>query len=424
MKKISFLIILLLALSLFCQPALASQTVTNGSSAIYDDMDLIDTEELAMMEVYIAKIKETYDYNITLISAGYFDTYQDFTDYINNFANNNQQGSGISFIFGLMSDGTIEWNYWAYGEYSDAILPAILDYNIESVEYAFSYEDNAYISVYINFINSVETFLIQQTGIWIQTEPLPYTGEGGTIAGFDPIIDAADILTPAEEASLFANIEYFQKTYGFDITFLTMNPVPDYLDLLDYCDDYTLLDPTRDGLVFALNMDPSTRGYATSTRNFGEEAFTAAALDLIDDEVIPLLSSGDYFEAFSQYLVHTEQFIIAAQSGEPYSYPLTWQSVLLFLIAPSVVVAFFITIVIVNGIFVKQMKTAIKKTSAESFLVPGSLNLTAKEDTYLRTTETKTYSPRSSGSGGSSSGGRSSSRSGYGGSRGGRSGRF
>ncbi len=426
MKKFSFLVILLLACSLYCLPNLANAAEPSQAATIFDDMALIPADELAALESHIIAIKDTYDYTVNLVSAGYFADYDQYRDYIITFAANNQQGSGATIIFGLLEDDSIEWDLWGYGNYSDIINSQLLDTTMASIDYAVDYVDWYYFyqTVYADFLYNVEDLLIEQTGIWIQTTPLSYTGEGGMIDGFDPMIDAADLLTSAEEALLFSSIEYFKQTYDFDITFLTMNSVPNHKELLIYCNEYTLLDPKRDGVVFALNMDPDTRGYASSTRNLAEDAFSVAALDLIDEEIAPLLSGGEYYNAFAQYLQYTEEFIIAAKAGEPYSYPLTWQSVLLFMVAPSMVMAFLMAQGIVNGILVRKMKTAISKTEATGYVVEGTLNLTAKEDTYLNTTETKTYSPRSSGKG-SSGGGRSGGSSrGYGGSRGGRSGRF
>ncbi len=423
-KLLSILTILLLLSSCFSVPTYASENENSlDSASIIDDMNLISEDSKPALEARIAKISETYHYNITLVSAGEFSHMDDFYDYVNSYNLSNLGENGIIFTFGLFSANRYEWDYVGYGKYSDTIGSAIIDYMIASEDYAEEYSDYGmlYVDMYTDFVNNVENYLVAQTGIEVPAETLNYVGEGGMLDGFDPLIDSADILTPEQELVLFSRIESFQNTYDFDITLLTMSHVPDGDMLLTYCDYYEGLDPTRDGLVFALNMNPSNRGYATSTRNLGEVAFTSSALDIIDEEIAPILTSGEYFNAFNQYLDYTEEFIVAAQSGDPYSAPLNWQSVLLYIIAIPAIFSLIITMGIVQGILVRQMKTAVIQTSAEDFLVKGSLVVSTKDDKFINKSTSSKYSPKSKGGGGGSGG---SSRSGYGGSRGGRSGSF
>ncbi len=239
--------------------------------------------------------------------------------------------------------------------------------------------------------------------------------ENGMLNGFDPLIDAADILTDSEEEELFNRIIHLHTIYSFDVTILTMDEAISRDELLTFCDYYEALDPTRDGLVFGVNMNSYDRGYATSTRNFGQDAFTEAALDAIDSEIPDLLADGYYYDAMNQYLDLTEEFLTAAVNGAPYQSAEGMVTNILALFVAPLVIGLMFGGGIVFGIFVPQMKTAVIKTQAKDFMSKDSLKLTRTDDDFIRETVTRTARPKKSSS---------SSRGGYGGSRGGRSGGF
>ena len=75
---------------------------------------------------------------------------------------------------------------------------------------------------------------------------------------------------------------------------------------------------------------------------------------------------------------------------------------------------------IIIQVWKKGMNTALVKTQAAAYLVPGSLSFKVKNDRFLYSTVTKTARPKNTGSGGSGGVHRSSS----GRSHGGRGGRY
>ncbi len=242
------------------------------------------------------------------------------------------------------------------------------------------------------------------------------TTQNGLINGFDPLIDAADILTDTEEQEIFNRIIHLHTIYSFDVTILTMDEPISRDELLSFCDYYEGVDPTRDGLVFGVNMNSYDRGYATSTRNFGQQAFTESALDIIDAEIPDLLADGYYYDAMNLYLDYTEEFLTAAVNGTPYQSSEDMITNILVLFIAPLVIGLMIGGGVVFGVFVPQMKTAVIKTQARDFMSKDSLKLTLTDDDFIRETVTRTPRPKKTSS--------SSSRGGYGGSRGGRSGGF
>ncbi len=230
--------------------------------------------------------------------------------------------------------------------------------------------------------------------------------------------DGADLLTDTEEAMLFERIQEIQDEYDLDVTLLTMNEVPGGGDLLNYLHWYTELDPDRNGVVFGINMDPNDRGYATSTRNESEYAFNSNAFAQIDDGVRDNLVDGEYYEALDLFLDYTIEFTKAYDEGSSYQEPIDVTEVLLWVIAVPLVLAIIVAFAVMHFVFVLPMKTAVIKNEAQDFVVPNSLNLRVSKDKFLRVDVRRIYDPvkkSSSGGGGSS---------GFGGSRGGSSGRF
>ena len=234
--------------------------------------------------------------------------------------------------------------------------------------------------------------------------------------GYDPLIDAADLLTDSEEEDLYRRIMDIYELYDFDVTILTINNLPYYSSSTEtFCDSYEEIDISRDGIVFTINMDADNygydRGYSSSPRNSGLAAFNNAAFTRINDDVVPLLTSGDYFDAFNTYLDLTSDFLEAYQSGKPYSNPIPTSDFILWVILAPLAGALIISGLIVYGALAAQMKTAVIQTEAKEFMKQDSLNLTIKTDTFIRESETRRYDPPKSSSS-SGGGGGGSSRSG------------
>ncbi len=407
MKKIFTILMSVILISIVCPIVMAIDY-----PSIMDDADLITGENLTTAENRIEAIEQTYDYSVTLISITNYSETDQFNTYVNTFDQYDSAEDGIVFFIGIRDFG-YDYDYYAYGNFSTDLnsqMPSNLD-TLDS-------NTATYWSFYNGFLNLVEDYLYDRTGIEIDHDTNIDTAVSTElISGFDPLIDSANLLTDTQEADLFARIKEINEDYNFDVTFLTMDYVPTRDDLLTYTDWYTGLDYTRDGVVFAINMDPNNRGYATSTRNYAQTAFSSDALDLIDSNIRPMLTDANYYLALDLYLDYTIDFLDAANSGAVYSSPMGLDSLLLIIFAP-LVIAIIIALIVVKSVFVKPMKTAEIQTVARDYLKLETLNLRNSSDVYINTTVTRVLRETSNNSGGGGS------RSGYGGSRGGRSGGF
>ncbi len=239
-------------------------------------------------------------------------------------------------------------------------------------------------------------------------DPVAPTYAGQYTAG-TPIVDEADLLTAEEEATLISQIEQIKSLYNIDVTFITTYDTGG-LYIEDYIEFHPALDQDADGVVFGLDM--TNRDFFTIGRNFGQTTMTDEALIKIEDDVVPYLSRGDYFGAYSEYLDSIEIFAEASRSGVTYSGPLIPEGVLgtalLVGVVSGAIISFIITKMMIN-----DMNTARKQREASVYTRPGSFNITRSYDRFLFEHTTRTAKPKASsskssgGGGGSSRGGRS-----------------
>ncbi len=412
MKKIIGLFLASVMFTLISTTAYASDF-----QAIIDSSDLLTSDEETYFQKRIDEILTQYDCHITLVVQE-FNTSDEMYSYIANFDDYDKHKHGIVYMVFAVDDAFDfqafgRWKYQDIGEDTLWQLMESLDLAV-----AISDKDEVYAEIFEGALNIFENYIEE-----MYTPPSPppeeFVGIGGMIDGFDPMLDAADVLTAAQEEQLFTKIDHINQNYNFDVTLMTMIGVPNEEYLLYYFDWYKGLDPTRNGVVFGIDLDPDRRDYATSTRNLGIDVFSEDALDLIDYNVAPLLTEGRYFDAYNLFLDSTILFLDSYNEGKPYKIPIDTESLIIFVFAVPFVFAFAVGSIIMKRVFVAQMTTAVTAVHAERYMVANSLALTNATDVFTHTTETRTKIQSSSSS---SDGG--STRSGYGGSRGGRSGKF
>ncbi len=410
MRRIIFLCVAVMLVTFTLGLTAFARQVLN----VDDNANILTPEEETYLQERIEKIEKLYGYNIILVSADNFFDASSFYDYAIDYDDNYFTYNNIVFFIGFYEN---YYDYWvnAYGRFDDEIEEISTD---RIFVQALGLQ--TYAEIYNEWLDIIES---QLEGYVQPTYVDDFIGVGGTIAGYDPMVDAGGFFTELEEQALFERIKLVEETYDFDITFLTMEEIPNNEEIIEYCDWYLDLDTQRDGVVFAININGEQRGYASSTRNEAQNIFSYDALDAIDEYVVPKLSDGMYYDAFNLYIDYTIEFLEVAKTGEYYTEPLPSYYLLLFVYAIPVMVALLVGHMVANVVLVAFMSTAKIKTNAFDFIKKDSFILSKNTDTFVKQTVTKKYSPASTSSSGGSSGG-GGSRSGRGGSRGGRSGSF
>ncbi len=176
-----------------------------------------------------------------------------------------------------------------------------------------------------------------------------------------------------------------------------------------------------DGILLA--VDVTGREFALSTHAYGAYAFTDAGQSYMDEEYVPYLADSDWAGAADAFITVCEELLISARAGQPYdvdNIPSDPPGVVSLLIAAAVgLLLAFIPVGIMKG----KLKSVGAKRSAESYVRPGSFELTRNEDHFIRRYVSKTRIPKSESSGGGG-GGSSFHTSSSGRSHGGHSGSF
>ena len=230
------------------------------------------------------------------------------------------------------------------------------------------------------------------------------------------IIDDADLLSNSEEIMLSDEIEEIIAEHNISVVVHTTFDT-DGKEIYAYADDfYDNGDYLEDGLVFVISM--TDRDYYTSTAGYLVDSLTAYDLEIICEDVVPCLSNGDYYKAFSQYLSQLRLFLNGELDAEDdfvfagdfyygsqgviidddYNYSdddfasstpsdLIIREFVLLIIA--VVIAVIITMILKS-----KMNTAVKKHDADDYVVQGSFNLTAQRDAFIGSTVTKRPLPK------------------------------
>lgn len=231
------------------------------------------------------------------------------------------------------------------------------------------------------------------------------------------LIDAADLLTDAEEAVLTERLDAVSAKYGVDVVIVTADTLEGKSPMA-YADDYyDYHDYAPDGILLLVSMED--RDYWISTTGSCIRSFTDAGISYISDRFLPDLSAGDYAGAFAVFVDTTGEFLAQAESGDPYDIfhmpemprePFGWTRV-----AVCAVIAFIFGLIVI-GSMKKKMHSVSYQRAATQYVRPGSLNVTLAQDFFLYRTVTRVARPKeSSSSGGGSSTHTSSSGSSHGG---------
>lgn len=222
------------------------------------------------------------------------------------------------------------------------------------------------------------------------------------------LMDAADLFTPDEETSLLQQLEALREQYGFTAAVVTADDLvgKDPEAFADDCYDY-FYGINTDGALLLISMEPGNHYCHISTSGFGITAMTDAGIDyMLDDIVDGHLADGDYIGGAQAFARLSDQFVSKAKEGTPYDSghmpraPITAGFVL-----ARIFWAFLIGL-IVAAIRVSGMKSAMKtvraQAAANSYIKPGSLNVTNAAEIFLYHHVTHTPRQTSSSSGGSS----------------------
>jgi len=117
-----------------------------------------------------------------------------------------------------------------------------------------------------------------------------------------------------------------------------------------------------------------TRDWEVYTGGEGDDIVTDSRLQEMVDEFKPLLSEGDYFDAFTVFAEECNKAIDIYRNGEPFAF---WAYLLVSLVLGLVVA------LIVTGVMRSKLKSVKSQRAAANYVRPDSMQLTQSADLYL-----------------------------------------
>lgn len=251
-------------------------------------------------------------------------------------------------------------------------------------------------------------------------------------AAVDPRLnDEADLLIDNDESLLLDKLDAIYDAYEIDVVIVTVNSLDgkkpeDYAD--DYYDYHTFnYSDKKDGILLLINM--GERDWQISTTGEGEVIFDDSTWRYMADQILPYLSSGDYYGAFDEFATLSEEILESYDTNgvPPYygeyngtvddyyddyyndGYSSDYRSNSgpePMWIPASIAIGMVISLLIMLG-FRSQLKSVRRKSVADDYKVPGSMIVTEQSDMFLyhHVTRTPRQTQNNSRPGGGSVGG-------------------
>jgi len=218
------------------------------------------------------------------------------------------------------------------------------------------------------------------------------------------IIDNAGLLSPSQKSTLTSRINYISNKYKFDLVIVTEKNIGGFRPV-DYADDFFDNNGygqgrNRDGCLFLQVTE--TRDYWISTSGSGIDILNNYALNKLSSDIVKSLSAGNNNEAYNVFLLNWDEFLaLDEKGGRRYNFFHQFNTAILIIVWALALAIGFITV----QVWKSGMNTALSKTQASAYIVPGSLAFKVKNDTFLYSTVTKSARQTEVNSGGG--GGRS-----------------
>jgi len=217
----------------------------------------------------------------------------------------------------------------------------------------------------------------------------------------DRIIDNAGLLTEAQIAYLEQLTKDIAEIYLFDLVIVTEKSIGSVSPMV-YADDFFDnngygIGENFDGCLF-LQVTGIERWYWFSTCGRGIKLLNPHAFKKLEKDVVSELRRDDPESAYRAYIRNWKQFLILEANGRNYNF---FHQYNLYLVLGALVLSFLIGFIVVKR-WKAQMNTAVAKVEADTYIIPGSLAFTKKQDRFLYSTVTKSARQQSSSSGGGS----------------------
>ncbi|MBQ7599619.1 MAG: TPM domain-containing protein [Clostridia bacterium] len=409
MKKILIPLLLSIFLILSCVLAVSAYS---GPELLIDEAGLLNETDFSYIHDYLEEITDRYGMTVSIViknGIGGKEMLEAAEDFY--------RGAGYG-TDGIMLFLDMEQMY--YCSFTSGSFDSCLD------EERMGQLDDAIVS---NFGNSDPYGAFRDysklVDKFLGSDPKSDTSQVITIGSSDStvttgagtlLVDDARLLTEEQASYLNYLLEDVTKKHNATVSIVTKNGISG--DIEAYTDDYYDYNgygvgPNHDGCMFLIDME--TRRFHITTTGNGIQALTDYGMQEIDDDMVPYLRNGQYYEAFRIFVSKVDDFYTQSENGKPYDNPYYSPD---SEIPPSLdrngppgvgagVISGAIGL-IASLISVGSMKSKLKSVryqpAANSYVRNDSMNMTVSEDNFLYSNVTQTRrETESRGSGGGSS---------------------
>ena len=218
------------------------------------------------------------------------------------------------------------------------------------------------------------------------------------------LTDEADLLSDSEEKDLLGKLDEISDRQKCDVVVATVNSL-EGKTAMEYADDFYDYNgygygEDRDGIILVISMED--RDWWMSTCGYGITAFTDAGQKYMSDKFIPMVSDGEYADAFTKYADLCDEFLTQAKTGEPYyTGNMPKESLNIIWLPIDLAVGLFAAF-IVASLKKSKLKTVRRKAAAQDYVVDGSFRVIKNNDRFITKNVTTRVIHRDDDSGGSS----------------------
>ena len=361
---------------------------------IYDECEYFSSGEIDELNQKASDIKDETGYNITA--------------YITQIEDGNEiQNAAQDFYtshFGA-EDGVILIYNDEVGEAAVVVgadSQALISSNtLDTMLDAYNTPEYYYDAVY-DYLNAAETAFITRLG---GEETDQETSQSIPDSRLLPrMVDYADVLTDDEETELEDILNEISERQKLDVVVATV-PSLEGKTPMEYADDFYDyngygIGPQRDGIILLLSMEQ--RDWWISTTGHGITVFTDAGIRYLSEQFLPYFGEDEYLDGFKEFASWSDQFITEANENEPYdSENLPKEKAGIRWVFYSIIMGFMISFLIAC-IKKSNMKSIVQQHSAQEYTREGSVNMTYRNDRFIRRYTTSRKIEKSSSSSGSS----------------------
>ena len=244
-----------------------------------------------------------------------------------------------------------------------------------------------------NAANGGET--VTQTETPTETPTEAAQTEGKSEAQLAYVTDTAGLLSQNQLEELNSLAEQVSQRYSCGVYIVTVDDYKNYnpssvAECAEGIYNYYKLGygTDRDGVLLLLSMADRDFDIA-AYGDFGNYSFTDYGKEVLADTFLDNFRVNDWYGGFRDYISNSGDFLQNARNGEPvdtYGGSGSAGMPAGLKLAIVILVPCLIALIAVSSMKAK-MKTAREKTTAEDYLVRGSLNLRIREDRFINRTQ-------------------------------------